>query len=186
MRLVLSSRFPPASSIPEQATSLGLGEPLTWGQVVEDARGEGDATLFLRLCKRSHLAVANTGGVVSGPNPSVCRRGVARGGGGGRLAEGLRGEKPPLRGSVSPSWGRRGGEKGSWGGWVRPGGALLQASEGRMPQDRGGSLGRRTPPPRLFPPPATSPARRRRRRAPGDLSQRVTEEEDRFPTSRRS
>lgn len=118
--------------------------------------------------------------------PAFVAAGWRGGGGGGRLAEGLRGEKPPLRGSVSPSWGRSGGEKGSWGGWVRPGGALLQASEGRMPQDRGGSLGRRTPPPRLFPPPPTSPARRRRQRAPGDLSQRVTEEEDHFPTSRRS
>ncbi|EFB18272.1 hypothetical protein PANDA_004467 [Ailuropoda melanoleuca] len=49
-----------ATCIRGQATSLGLGEPGTWGQVLASAWRKGDATLFPRLSKRSHLAVANT------------------------------------------------------------------------------------------------------------------------------
>lgn len=69
--------------------------------------------------------------------------------------------------------GTEGGERGSWGVWVRPGGAHGPQRAGR-------------PPARRFPAP-TSPGRRRRRRwAARDLSELATAEEDHVPSSRRS
>lgn len=160
------------------------GRRLFWGL---GNQGRGDKCSPMPRARESRLCSPHSANGVTLRLPTLAGRFqgqipafVAWGGAEGDWLGVLRREKPPLPGLMSPSWGRRGGEKGSRGVWFRPG-ALLQASEGRMPQDLNGSLGGHTPPPLLFPPPPTSPGRRRWRPAPRDLSGLVTEEEDLFP-----
>lgn len=87
--------------------------------MLADAQGKGVATLFPTLCKRSHLAVANTSGSVSGPNPSFCRVGWR----GGRLAGGTqKGETSAPRVNVT-LLGAEGWGEGVAGRLVPPGGA---------------------------------------------------------------
>lgn len=163
--------------------SLGLGRRGDGGQVLADAQGKGDATLFSRLREQSHLAVAETRGSVSGPSPHSCR-GLARGTGG--VGGVLGSEKPPLPGFVSPSWGRREG-RGGRGAFGSARGELTDPRGQDAPERRQLRCGGAQPPPaRRFPAP-TSPGRRRRRRwAARDLSELATAEEDHVPSSRRS
>lgn len=133
LRLVPSSRSSPDTRSPLRASSVRLGRRGDGGRIVADAWGKGDATLFLGLCKRSHLAVGNCRGSVQGRVPALVIAGWREEGGltreGGYSKE--RNLRSPALCRPPGDWGRGDGVVG----WLSP---PRGASTGRGRKDAPG------------------------------------------------